>query len=108
MMITVGGKEYTVRPDFATIEKIEQRFDIMTFMSTIMSQRPKLSQIAWVLYSAIVVYGHEVKYEDIGNAVIEDVEGCSVTAAELLSEMVSASPEKTGKKKAEEKEDIQK
>lgn len=98
--ITVGGKDYKVKADFATIERIEDRFDLMTFLRAIQAYKTRTKDVAWVLYCALSAAGYDVKYQDIGDVVLNDFEGCATAAAEIAAEAFGAGPEKQSKKKS--------
>ena len=104
MEIVLGGKTYEVSADFATIERIEQRFDIMSFLRSVQLYKPKIRDIAWVLYSAVKEAGHELSYNEIGDMVLDDMEGASYYAAQIVSDALGAKPEKVSKKKVDKGE----
>ena len=100
--ISFDGKTYYVTPNFAVVERIEQRFDFMSFLRSIQTYKAKTKDIAWVLYSAITESGYDEKYSDIGECVLSDLEGASGAAAEIVVEALGAGPEKRSKKKSAE------
>lgn len=101
--ITFSGNEYTVSPEFKVIERIEQKFDLMSFLRSIQMARAKTRDIAWVLYCALNEAGYKDAYSDIGQAVLDDLESTTVAAAELVSVALGAGPESQPKKKSTEK-----
>ena len=100
--IEFAGKKYTVSPTFAVIEKIEQKFDLMSFLRSVQGYRARVKDVAWILYCAITESGEEVQYPEIGELSLSDFDGATVAATEIVTEAVSAGPEKKSKKKAEE------
>lgn len=99
--IKLGESEYTVKADFATIERIEERFDMMTFLRSMQSYKTKTRDVAWVLYCAIINAGYELKYADIGQSVLDDFENATTGAAEIVASALGAGPEKKSKKKSQ-------
>lgn len=100
MEIVLGGKTYEVRADFATVERIEQRFDLMSFLRSVQTYKTKVKDVAWILYCAINEAGNSVPYNEVGTLVIDEMGSASVYATEIVSEALSARPEKISKKKS--------
>lgn len=98
--IKFGDKEYTVSADFATVERIEGKFDMMGFLRSIQTYRARTKDIAWVLYCAVNEAGYDDKYKDIGEAVLDDLELATTAAAEIVASAFGAGPEKKVKKNA--------
>lgn len=100
IQIEFGGTEYTVRPDFAVIERVEQRFDLYTFMRSVSSMHSKARDVAWVLYCALAEAGEDVTYRDIGDQVLTNIGEATNAAAEIVAGAIDGGPEKTPKKKS--------
>ena len=90
----MGQENYEVKATFETIEMIEQRFDLVSFLQSIGTKRPKMSDVTWVLYCAIVKAGYKVKYNDLGEIVQGDLWEAAASAAEFTQVALEAGPEK--------------
>ena len=99
--ISFGGKEYTVKADFATIDRIEQKFDMMSFLRSMQQYKARARDIAWVLYCALIEAGEKVQYNEIGDTVLDDFEACATAATEIVAAALGSGPEKVSKKKSE-------
>jgi hypothetical protein len=97
--IAFSGETYEVSSNFAVVERIEQRFDMMSFLRSIQSYRAKTKDIAWVIYCALVEAGYDDAYSNIGEKVLSDIEGSTAAAADIISAALGAGPEKMPKKK---------
>ncbi len=98
--IEFADKKYTVAPTFAVIEKIEQKFDLMSYLRSVQAYRVRVKDVAWILYCAITESGDDIQYPYIGDLVLSDFDGATVAATDIVTEAISAGPEKKSKKKA--------
>lgn len=90
------GEEYSVRPDFDTIDRIEQRVGIIHLLNQFEAGDVKIRDLAWVLHSAIEAAGYRgVSYADVGEAVTSDmgIDSAAKTVSEILVAAVGAGPE---------------
>lgn len=97
--VKFNDTEYTVAPSFAVIERIEQRFDLMSFLRSIQMAKTRTRDVAWVLFCALAEAGYKESYADIGQMVLDDLETTTVAAAELVSSALGAGPEEAPAKK---------
>jgi hypothetical protein len=100
--ITFGGRSYQVAADFGTVERIEQRFDMMAFLRSVHTYHARYRDIAWVIYCAIVEAGYKETYKEIGELVMEDVEAAAGAATDIIGAALGGGPEKPSKKKVME------
>lgn len=97
--ITLSGETFEVSSTFAVVERIEQRFDMMSFLRSIQSYRAKMSHIAWVIFCATVEAGYDKTYTDIGELVQNDFQGGVSSASSVVENALNTGPEKMPKKK---------
>lgn len=97
--VKFNDTEYTVAPNFAVIERIEQRFDLMSFLRSIQMAKTRTRDVAWVLFCALAESGYKDTYSDIGQLVLDDLETTTVAAAEIVSSALGAGPEEAEAKK---------
>ncbi|MFA5703785.1 MAG: GTA-gp10 family protein [Advenella sp.] len=100
LTIEFGGESYEVSPNFDVIERIEQRFDLYSFMRSISTMQSRTRDIAWVIFCALSEAGEDVMYKDIGEIVLQDIGQATNAAAEIVSSAISGGPEKLPKKKS--------
>lgn len=103
LTITFGGEEYEVSPVFSVIERIEQRFDLYTFMRSVSTMQSKTRDVAWVIFCALSDAGEDFTYNDVGELVLSDLGNATNMAAEIVAAAIDGGPEKTPKKKSGEK-----
>lgn len=92
--IVINEKTYEVKPNFDFVDRLEQRLDIMGFMGSVENGRPKLTDVAWVITSAVRSTGKEIEYSYIGEEVVKDWAGMLNTSAKLVAAILSGGPEK--------------
>ena len=101
--VTFNGREYQVSPSFAVIERIEQRFDLYSFMQSVAARSGRTRDIAWVLYCSLAEAGEDIAYADVGEIVLDDIGAAMAAAVDIVSAAISGGPEKPAaddKKKA--------
>jgi hypothetical protein len=101
--IAFNGKTYTVKPTFSTIERIEQRFDMLSFLRSVQMYRSKVKDVAWILYVVLSESGESLTYEEVGEVVLDDIAEATAAAGEVIAAAVSAGPEKMPKETAKKK-----
>jgi hypothetical protein len=99
--VPFGDKTYQVRTDFALIERIESRINILNSVRKMAIGDIRISDVAWVIYSALdgkkdyQEVGNEVRVnlQKYGQVVADIYEGC------LASPGIAEDQKETAKKK---------
>jgi hypothetical protein len=99
VVIEFDGAEYTVPATFGTIERIEERINLFSFMRDASTNKPRIRDIAWVIFCALSQAGEKVSYADIGDKVLADFPTSYAAATLIAAEAVNGGPEKPSKKK---------
>jgi len=94
--ISVAGREYKVTPNFAFIDKVEERFDLVSFATRLEAGEFRISDIVHVLHSALVENGHDVDRNRLGDLILEnqDFDKAAQSCADLVGAVFGAGPEK--------------
>jgi hypothetical protein len=100
LTVKFAGESFEVRPAFAVIEKIEQRFTLLDFLRSVNNQ--KYSNVAWVLFCTFAGNGIKKTYEECGEYVIANLLDATLAATEIVSAAIGVGPEKESKKKVTE------
>lgn len=71
--IEIDGAKYRVVPTFSTLEMIEQKLSPTGFFRRLSEQDIRVHELAWVLYSSLVVQGvTALEYDEIGEIIIAE------------------------------------
>lgn len=92
--ITIDGTEYTVACDFAVVERIEQRFDLMSFLREIQAYRTKIKNVAWVLHAGLLSADAKLTYNEVGEWARLNLEEATAAASKIVTAILNAGPEK--------------
>jgi hypothetical protein len=103
MNFRIGPKEYDCKPNFDFIERVEERFTLLEFLQNTTKGNIKISQVAWVIYSALRANDYEADYRELGQVVTEHLADANLAAIELVSGSLNGGPKQEIKKKKEPK-----
>ena len=103
VIVKLNGKEYECKPNFAFIERVEERFTLLEFLHATTKANIKISQVAWVIYSALRANDYEVEYSKVGEEVVKELAEANISAIELVSGSLQGGPKQEIKKKKEPK-----
>lgn len=93
--VNLLGKVVEVKPDFAFVDRVEQRFDLLSFVRSMETGKPRMGDVAWILTCALRCGGvDDVDYIKVGNEVLSNQVDCFRIAGELVRSVLSAGPEK--------------
>jgi hypothetical protein len=97
------GKDYEVRAAFAFIERVEKRVNILRVAQLMGMGDVRISDIAWIIWSALMPEMKDVSYEDVGEEVAGNLPLYAQVSANLIEACLtnrSAQEEPASKKKA--------
>jgi hypothetical protein len=93
-LIDFDGKSVEVRVNFDFIDRVEERFDLMSFVNSVRANKPRIKDIAWVIYSALRASGINKEYSEVGQIVMDDFTNAAAAAGEIVLAALASGPEK--------------
>ena len=91
----LAGKTYRAIPNFHFVDMVETRFDFDSYAQRLSLGKTKISDIAWVIYSALKANGHDVEYSKVGDLVLDTpLPEIAKTTADLIGAVLYNGPEK--------------
>lgn len=94
---TMGGKEYTVIPDFQYIDHVEQSIESQYKIGrNLETGNYRHSEIAHVIHSALVTAGYnDLTYQDVGQLVMDELglSDASIIAGQIVMASQNVNPE---------------
>lgn len=91
----LAGKTYRVIPNFYFVDMVETRFDFDSYAQRLSLGKTKLSDIAWVIYSALKANGHDLEYNKVGEMVLDSpLPNIAKVTADLIGAVLYNGPEK--------------
>ena len=88
-----NGETYSIRADFELVEKIEQRIGLGTLSQRLVGGDIRVSDLAWVVFSALSANGEGAAYRQCGEHVIANIPAAAEFCGKLIEEILSAGPE---------------
>lgn len=88
LTITIAGQDYLVRPDFETINRIEQRVGISELLTSLELGKVKISDLVWVVHAALHTSGERITFEQVGDEMVRDVPELAKQAASVIEEIL--------------------
>lgn len=91
---SLAGKIYRVIPNFHFVDMVESRFDFDSYAQRLSLGKTRISDIAWVVYSALKSNGNDVEYNKVGDLVLETpLPEIAKVTAELIGAVLYNGPE---------------
>lgn len=84
IQVELEGKTYNCKGTFELIERIEQRVNVMAFHNSLSLGSPKITDVAWVIYSALNLAGCQKNRIEVGESVLQDFTNYMMVAANLI------------------------
>lgn len=96
--ITLAGEKHTVQVNFDVVQRIEQKIDLLEYATAIERQKIKISDTAWILYSALVHKNFTL--QTIGEIVMNTPADCHISALEIIYQIITPRSDKKKLEKA--------
>lgn len=91
----LAGKTYRVVPNFHFVDMVETRFDFDSYAQRLSLGKTRISDIAWVVYSALKANGHDFEYNAVGELVLQTpLADIAKVTADLIGAVLYNGPEK--------------
>lgn len=91
---TLAGKIYRVVPNFQFVDLVETRFDFDSYAQRLSLGKTRISDIAWIIYSALKANGNDVEYSKVGDLVLQTpLPEIAKTTADLIGAVLYNGPE---------------
>ena len=91
---SLAGKIYRVTPNFQFVDLVETRFDFDSYAQRLSLGKTRISDIAWIIYSALRSNGNDLEYNKVGDLVLETpLAEIAKTTADLIGAVLYNGPE---------------
>jgi hypothetical protein len=90
--IKIFDEEVTAKVDFTVLKRIEERVNVVEYISQMRMGEPFYSHTAWIIYCTV---GQKLRKSelDVGNWCIDNLGDASSYATEIVLQIVKPSPE---------------
>ena len=79
------GVVYNCKSNFAFLNRVEQRLNLVLYSRLAESGTSRVSDIAWIIYSAVSLKGYAGSYEAVGDVVMQDFKKHAEIAGTLIA-----------------------